>query len=53
MVNDPLPIAAAVPASLVGAFAGALAAGPHGFLFGGVIAGALAALAMKRAGMRR
>src|SRR5262245_18006626 len=37
--TDPTPVAAAVPASLVGAVIGSLVAGPFGFLVGGVVGG--------------
>src|SRR6185369_5160483 len=40
---DPAPVAAAVPASLLGAIIGAVVAGPIGFLIGGAIAGATGA----------
>ncbi len=49
MVTDPLPLAAAVPSTLVGALIGALVGGPHGFLLGGVVAGAGGTVAAKLA----
>lgn len=44
---DPVPVAAAVPASLAGALVGALVAGPLGMLVGGALAGGGGALAAK------
>lgn len=44
---DPAPIAAAVPASLLGAIVGAVVAGPIGFLIGGALAGAIGAAVVR------
>lgn len=46
---DPMPIAAAVPGSLVGALVGTLLAGPLGLLLGGAIGGGGGALVAKLA----
>jgi uncharacterized membrane protein len=46
---DPLPFAAAVPASLIGAVVGTLLAGPLGLIIGGVVVGGAGALAAKLA----
>lgn len=46
---DPSPVAAAVPASLVGAVVGTLVAGPAGLLVGGALGGGGGALAAKLA----
>jgi uncharacterized membrane protein len=45
--TDPTPIAAAVPASLLGAFVGTVLAGPLGLLIGGVLGGGGGVLAAK------
>lgn len=45
--TDPTAVAAAVPSSLFGALVGTLVAGPFGFLLGGVMGGASAALVAK------
>jgi uncharacterized membrane protein len=42
--EDPFPVAAAVPCCLVGAVAGAVLAGPLGFLVGGAVGGGGGAL---------
>ncbi len=47
---DPTPVAAAVPASLVGALVGTLIAGPIGLLVGGALGGGGGALAAKLVG---
>jgi uncharacterized membrane protein len=44
---DPVPVAAAVPASLLGALIGALLVGPIGLLVGGAIGGAGGAITAK------
>lgn len=44
---DPVPVAAAVPASLVGALIGTLVAGPIGLLVGGALGGGGGVLAAK------
>lgn len=52
MVTDPFEVAAVVPSTLIGALAGALLGGPHAFLFGGVLAGAIGALSYRAARSR-
>jgi uncharacterized membrane protein len=47
---DPTPVAAAVPASLLGALVGTLIAGPIGLLVGGAIGGSGGVLAAKLVG---
>lgn len=47
---DPTPVAAAVPASLLGALVGTLVAGPIGLLVGGALGGTGGALAAKLVG---
>ena len=49
MVSDPFKVAAVIPSTLIGALVGALLGGPHAFLFGGVLAGALGALSYRAA----
>lgn len=49
MVTDPFEVAAVVPSTLIGALAGALLGGPHAFLFGGVLAGAIGAVSYRAA----
>ena len=49
---DPIVLAASIPASLVGAFIGALVAGPIGLLIGGVVAGGSAAVITKSIEMK-
>lgn len=47
-VANPLPVAAAVPSSLIGALVGTLVAGPVGLLVGGVLGGGAGALVARR-----
>lgn len=49
---DPIVLAATIPSTLVGAFIGALVAGPFGLLLGGVVAGACGALITKAIELR-
>ncbi len=44
---DPMPVAAAVPGSLVGALVGTLVAGPLGLLFGGALGGGIGSIVAK------